>query len=108
MLVGRHEPPVGRHNPPSKAVTGTNSSHVKCQSLTAKEKSAFSNGMAVLWRYNERWVASRIQRVLGDGYFDITIVDRQTVSELGREKVFGINGSRIVRQDEQAKEVYPT
>ena len=62
------------------------------------KKKCFTANEPVWWSYNGTWVSCRIQTVLGDGYFDIAIVDSTTKKELGRDIVFGIEGSRIRSQ----------
>eukprot|EP00954_Amorphochlora_amoebiformis_P010501 820302-Amorphochlora_amoeboformis.AAC.1 len=62
---------------------------------TPGQHRGFSADTAVWWNYNDQWVEAKIESVLGDGYYDIGIVCNTTKTELGRDKVFGIEGCRL-------------
>jgi len=63
-----------------------------------------TKGSGIWWRYNEGWVSAEILRVLGDGYYDIKIVDTKIAKGLGRDSVFGIEGSRLRAKNKQQQD----
>eukprot|EP00466_Bigelowiella_natans_P004262 jgi/Bigna1/69602/fgenesh1_pg.9_\ len=101
----RRKPEAHQNQRKSASTDDGNVSSSSSQTKNKKSKNAkiegLSEGSGIWWRYNEGWVSAEILRALGDGYYDIKIVDPKIVKGLGRDSVFGIEGSRLRAKNEE-------